>query len=77
MILINPLTNKQLKEILKKIERNRNLNQAYSSKWHKVTNFLYYNTGLSIDKIAKGGSDAKLTFYNRSDLDVIFCTATD
>jgi len=57
------LTNKQLKKILKKIERNKNLNQAYSSKWHKIVNFLYSNTGLSIAKVAKGGSDAKQTYY--------------
>lgn len=77
MIIIPTLTNKQLKKILKKIERNKNLNQAYSSKWHKVANFLHNNTGLTIVKIARGGSEAKLTYYNHSDLDIIFCTPID
>ena len=56
---------------------NPNLNQRYSSKWHKIVNFLYSNTNLKIRKVAQAGSLAKKTDHKRSDLDVIFCTSQD
>lgn len=65
----------RLKKILKKIEMNKNLNQLYSSKWHKVANFLYNNTGLTIAKVGQLGSIGKGTAHRSSDLDVGFCTS--
>ena len=71
------MNDKRLKEILDKIDLNRQLKQIYDSKWHKIVNFLYNNTGLKIAKIAKSGSYPKHTEYRDSDLDVIFCTSPD
>ncbi|MFX0138021.1 MAG: hypothetical protein ACFFDN_30545 [Candidatus Hodarchaeota archaeon] len=71
------LSDKRLKEILKEIDQNPQMRQLYSSKWHKVKNFLYSNTNLKISKIAKGGSIAKHTAYRDSDLDIIFCSSLD
>ena len=56
---------------------NPNLKQRFSSKWHKVVNFLYSNTNLKIRKVAQAGSLGKKTDHKRSDLDVIFCTSQD
>lgn len=56
---------------------NPNLKQRYSSKWHKIVNFLYSNTNLKIRKVAQAGSLGKNTANRRSDLDVIFCTSQD
>lgn len=56
---------------------NPNLKQRYSSKWHKIVNFLYSNTNLKIRKVAQAGSLGKKTANKRSDLDVIFCTSQD
>ncbi len=56
---------------------NSNLKQRYSSKWHKIVNFLYTNTNLKIRKVAQAGSLGKKTDHKRSDLDVIFCTSQD
>jgi len=42
-----------------------------------VVNFLYSNTGLKIAEVGKSGSQAKLTDYSDSDLDVIFRTSED
>ncbi len=67
----------RLRKILDKIEMNLNLKQRYSSKWHKIVNFLYSNTNLKIRKVAQAGSIGKKTENKRSDLDVIFCTAQD
>lgn len=54
-----------------------NLTQRYSSKWHKIVNFLYSNNNLKIQKVAQAGSLGKKTANRRSDLDVIFCTSLD
>jgi len=67
----------RLRKILDKIEMNPNLKQRYSSKWHKIVNFLYSNTDLKIRKVAQAGSLGKKTANKRSDLDVIFCTSQD
>lgn len=67
----------RLRKILDKIEMNPNLKQRYSSKWHKIVNFLYSNTNLKIRKVAQAGSLGKKTANKRSDLDVIFCTSQD
>lgn len=67
----------RLRKILDKIEMNPNLKQRYSSKWHKIVNFLYSNTNLTIRKVAQAGSLGKKTANKRSDLDVIFCTSQD
>lgn len=67
----------RLRKILDKIEMNPNLKQLYSSKWHKIVNFLYSNTNLKIKKVAQAGSLGKQTGTKRSDLDVIFCTSQD
>jgi len=67
----------RLRKILDKIEMNPNLKQRYSSKWHKIVNFLYSNTDLKIRKVAQAGSLGKKTENKRSDLDVIFCTSQD
>ena len=67
----------RLKRILRKIETNSASNDIYSSKWHKVVNFLYHNSGLKMAKIAQAGSYAKGTANYKSDLDVIFCTSPD
>ena len=67
----------RLRKILDKIEMNPNLKQRYSSKWHKIVNFLYSNTNLKIRKVAQAGSLGKKTGLKRSDLDVIFCTSQD
>ena len=56
---------------------NPNLKQRYSSKWHKIVNFLYSNPNLKIQKVAQAGSLGKKTDHKRSDLDVIFCTSQD
>lgn len=71
------LYEKKLKSLLKKIDSNPQMKQQYSSKWHRIVNFLYNNTGLKIAKVAKSGSFAKHTEYSDSDLDVIFCTSPD
>ena len=71
------LNDKQLKAILNKIERDNNLKRLYSSKFHKIVNFLYQNTGLKIAKITEGGSGAKLTYTCNSDLDIIFATSKE
>ncbi|MHA1272211.1 MAG: hypothetical protein ACTSQS_02125 [Promethearchaeota archaeon] len=71
------LNDKRLKAILKKIDSDPQMKQLYASKWHKIVNFLYNNTGLTIAKVAKSGSFAKHTEYSDSDLDVIFCTSPD
>ena len=71
------LNDPRLRKIIEKIEMNPNLNQRYSSKWHKIVNFLYSNTNLKIRKVAQAGSLAKKTDHKRSDLDVIFCTSQD
>ena len=71
------LTKKQLKKILRKIDRDINLKRLYSSKFHKIVNFLYNNTGLKIAKVTEGGSGAKLTYTQNSDIDIIFTTAED
>jgi len=71
------LNDKRLKEILDKINLNPKLKQIYDSKWHKIVNFLYCNTGLKIAKIAKSGSYPKQTAYRKSDLDVIFGISRD
>ena len=65
----------RLRKILDKIEMNPNLKQRYSSKWHKIVNFLYSSTNLKIRKVAQAGSIGKKTVNKRSDLDVIFCTS--
>ncbi len=65
----------RLRKILGKIEMNPNLKQRYSSKWHKIVNFLYSSTNLKIRKIAQAGSIGKNIANKRSDLDVIFCTS--
>ncbi len=67
----------RLRKILDKIEMNPNLKQRYSSKWHKIVNFLYSNTDLKIRNVAQAGSLGKKTANKRSDLDVIFCTSQD
>lgn len=56
---------------------NPNLKQRYSSKWHKIVNFLYSNSNPKIKKVAQAGSLGKRTANKRSDLDVIFCTSQD
>ncbi len=53
------------------------MKEQYSSKQHKVVNFLYNNTGLRIAEVGKSESQAKLTNFNDSDLDVIFRTSED
>jgi len=76
--IVNIFTNDpRLLKIIEKIELNPNLRQRYSSKWHKVVNFLYSNTNLKIQKVAQAGSLEKKTDHKRSDLDVIFCTSQD
>lgn len=77
MINTIQLIDKQLKAILNKIERDNNLKRLYSSKFHKIVNFLYNSTGLKIAKITEGGSGAKLTYTCNSDLDIIFATSKD
>jgi len=67
----------RLMQILNKTEMNNNLKQLYSSKWHKVANFLYNNIGLKIAKIGLLGSIGKGTAYKDSDLDIGFCTSPD
>ena len=74
MISIN---NKTLKNILEEIDSDLDSIRYFSSKWHRIVNFLYNNTGLSIAKVAKAGSIGKLTSTSDSDLDVIFCTSED
>ena len=71
------INERKLRKILNKIEMNPNQKQRYSSKWHKVVNFLYSNTNLKIRKVAQAGSFGKKTDHKRSDLDVIFCTSPD
>ena len=71
------LTKKQLNKIVRKIDRDANLKRLYSSKFHKIVNFLYHNTGLKIAKVSEGGSGAKLTYTQNSDIDIIFATAED
>ena len=56
---------------------NSNLKQRYSSKWHKIVNFLYSSMNLKIRKVAQAGSLGKKTANKRSDLDVIFYTSQD
>jgi len=76
--IVNVFINDQrLRKILDKIEMNPNLKQRYSSKWHKIVNFLYSNTNLKIRKVAQAGSLGKETSHKRSDLDVIFCISQD
>ena len=67
----------RLRKILDKIEMNPNLKQRYSSKWHKIVNFLYSSNNLKIKRVAQAGSFGKRTANKRSDLDVIFCTSQD
>lgn len=71
------LNNNRLREILNQIEMNTNMKNQYASKWHSIVNFFYNNTGLAIAQIAVGGSMAKRTNINRSDMDVIFCLSPD
>ena len=71
------IIDKKLKAILNKIERDNNLKRIYSSKFHKIVNFLYHNTGLKIVKITEGGAGAKLTYTYNSDLDTIFATSKE
>lgn len=49
----------RLRKILDKIEMNPNLKQRYSSKWHKIVNFLYSGTNFKIRKVAQAGSIGK------------------
>ncbi len=74
---MNSLNNKNLKNILEEIDSDPQSKQYFSSKWHKIVNFLYNSTGLSIFKVAKAGSIGKLTDTSDSDLDVIFSTSVD
>ena len=71
------LNEMRLRQILNKINSDPQMKEQYSSKWHRVVNFLYSNTGLKIAEVGKSGSQAKLTDYNDSDLDVIFRTSKD
>jgi len=65
---------KNLREILEKVNQNNQLKLLNESKWHKIIHFLHNSSGYSITKVAKAGSKAKHTDTSKSDLDVIFCT---
>lgn len=71
------ITNKRLKIVLNLIDQDLNTKRLYDSKWHKIVNFLYSNTGFDIARIVKGGSLGKQTYFYQSDLDVGFSTPED
>ena len=71
------LQNHVLREILNLIERDNRSRRKFASKWYSVVNYLYHNTGLSMDRIAQASSVAKNTSLNSSDLDVIFSLSPD
>lgn len=71
------LQNHVLREILKLIEHDNRSRRKFASKWYSTVNYLYHNTGLSIDRIAQASSVAKNTSLNSSDLDIIFSLSPD
>lgn len=72
-----PLSNSRLRQILTEIRPTQNQREFFQSKWLKIVHFLYNNTGYSISKVGKGGSQGKQTETYQSDFDLIFsCSDT-
>lgn len=57
------ISKKQLNKVLNLIDQDLNRKRLYDSKWHKIVNFLFSNTGLDIARIAKGGFPRKRNLF--------------
>lgn len=66
------LSNRRLRQILTQIYPSQNQQNFFHSKWLRIINFLYHNTGFTISKVGIGGSQGKRTETNQSDFDIIF-----
>lgn len=51
--------------------------QRYASEWRSIANFMKKSTGFSLSGIARGGSRAKGTHMDSSDLDIYFAISGD
>ena len=66
------LSNRRLRRILSEIYPTQNQRNFFHSKWLRIINFLYHNTGFNISKVGIGGSQGKRTETYQSDFDIIF-----
>ena len=71
------LTNKKLKDHLRRINTDPNTRERYSSKVNRMMNFLRRTSGFKIAGVKEGGSRGKQTDLRTSDVDIIYTTNKD
>ncbi len=71
------LTNKKLKDHLRRINTDPNTRDRYNSKVNRIMKFLRNTSGFKIAGVKEGGSRGKQTDIRTSDVDIIYTTNKD